>query len=1040
MAIPNHTLEQIELTDTFKEWSDKCNLAIVALQNTNFATTDNAVLLNVIQTITASKTFSEGVNFNGDIIGYGDVSFRGANKTLSLELGQVNVALETDIDIIRPNILFKHNVEDVGYNLTSSATGVTLGGGNLELLDGSVLDLQGTTPTMKVGSATWLLPNLAPTTNSLLQWNDSNDTLEWAAVSTLAAAVSSLVRDEFINSSVTPTAEIIPVGSYMEVDSSVLINWPQSAGDYILNPVYPGWMVCDGNDIPLLDSPYVEADWESIINLLNDGVDNSPLNATLPNIAVVSGPPDKVTLIKVNPDPVVAFQVTNITAGTGNNGITLTGPNGVAASSFGIQGGKVGLNVNTDDFEFEAGGELKIANIGSAETASTVVRRDADGRARFEAPSDDKDAANKKFVDDSVQVVVNDIGFSKGKVSRLGISGQGDVSVHASTHRNRFVYIDANGLVHLHGDSGDDLPTTSSQNAKGNILYAISPITKEIQKMKDVYLSQYSIFQVGEDDILYGSGNNRYGAIGQEDRVGDVDVMGHATSGIAQYSRSSSSTAIPAMLPSSSIWPGSYVTCEYLTNSENPHGSSLGDHTIKTKDGLDSSNATDDESLGYIISTGVGGYDSFGMGNSNNNTTRALGAHVWGLNVNSAGRNLWDVFGTSGVFGSFNRVASTWRIKQVVRARYAHLVIVGNATGAENEVWGAGLNNIGQLGHPVLTNSMGEFVPALNAATSFSSTNLTYAASVYTLNVAHNFEDFEAVNLGYGWKFVITGDAAGADKTTKFRLFSDEVQARTARNDNGVVGSYNVANPHLYTWSQRKKLKGITSLTIGETSDDYIAVYALTDTGDLWTWGDNRNGELGHGNRSSTSIPKKQATDVASVHPTKYSSMFFRKLDNTIHFGGIQVYGTSGATSGANGNKTSFTAVDLPTGDVLKMFTTQGYSSGHHAATNQWVIIKDGTNPAHLYVLGYNHNYRLGVAFNSGTYTNGWIRVPFPEDAGNIKQLNGITQTTFILCKDNDDDVNGRIYRAGGGSGDWGIWESGDGESQNFEDWNSFVR
>ena len=49
---------------------------------------------------------------------------------------------------------------------------------------------------------------------------------------------------------------------------------------------------------------------------------------------------------------------------------------------------------------------------------------------------------------------------------------------------------------------------------------------------------------------------------------------------------------------------------------------------------------------------------------------------------------------------------------------------------------------------------------------------------------------------------------------------------------------------------------------IGET-DDYSA--AITKDGSLYTWGDNRDGELGNGTRTDSPVPVKIMDNVASV-------------------------------------------------------------------------------------------------------------------------------------------------------------------------------
>ena len=53
-------LTQINNTDTFKEWADKCNAIIDGLNTTDFVTSaDSIVTLTGNQTITGAKTFQE---------------------------------------------------------------------------------------------------------------------------------------------------------------------------------------------------------------------------------------------------------------------------------------------------------------------------------------------------------------------------------------------------------------------------------------------------------------------------------------------------------------------------------------------------------------------------------------------------------------------------------------------------------------------------------------------------------------------------------------------------------------------------------------------------------------------------------------------------------------------------------------------------------------------------------------------------------------------------------------------------------------------
>lgn len=169
----------------------------------------------------------------------------------------------------------------------------------------------------------------------------------------------------------------------------------------------------------------------------------------------------------------------------------------------------------------------------------------------------------------------------------------------------------------------------------------------------------------------------------------------------------------------------------------------------------------------------------------------------------------------------------------------------------------------------------------------------------------------------------------------------------------------------------------------------YSVAYALCANGQLYTWGQNANGQCGLGTTTAVTSPTLAATGVTKVftqfngsYDIANSKLIIQKDDGYLYGAGYNGYGQLG--TGDVANKTSFTRLDAfgtnPLG-VWNLGTTYG---------SLFVLKSDGV----LMACGYNGQGQLGVGNVTATIhptnvTSAWLSGIASPDANTIIQMAG---------------------------------------------------
>lgn len=677
-------LIRIDNTDTFKEWADKCNAIIDGLNSTDFITNVAGIMtLSSSQIVTGQKTFSQSTSFSGGFT-------TTANYTLGGTTGTVNTSTFT---VNSSNSTIGGGFEAVGargirFKASSASSAASLkfenagtpqklvfdyagDGGVFEIGDGNKLALGGSSPTLTVNSYDWKLPATSPgATPSILKWTGSDNNLSWLAESSLAESIVTDVRDILQNSNFTLPVTLIPVGTMIAVDARILDSWETagSPAQYTAWGGAPGWIPCDGQTLSY-DENASPADitYKELVQLLEG--DNSPSSGTTTLPDTIGSPAEDpiggnsiVYLIKYKSDDTTAFSVSTTTGTAGASGIDLFNTSGTGVGSFDITGGKIGLNIDTSVFSFDGDGALT-ADVDTGAVGNTIAKRDASGALTVSDPTDSAHAATKGFVDRAVGEVGSVRAFPEL------IDGH---QTYADYTNWSMTFVDKNGRGLVVGNTtsqraGGPFPNPQP-NSPSAWLNAISPITDREATFERTFPTRVNYFFIDDDGILYGSGRNNGGQIGQRDRGTGTDFIDYYSqfheSGQAPYNGAEINTLIPAMLPQKSAWPAGAVTVDKVSyGDEGEAGVGI---LIKTKDGVGNSYVSGDRyqgferyetsndatefggagvpyTRGWLIGSSDNSQGALGDGSSTQTSYTSSGAKVFGLN--SAGTSLWATFG-----------------------------------------------------------------------------------------------------------------------------------------------------------------------------------------------------------------------------------------------------------------------------------------------------------------------------------------------------------------------------------------------------------
>lgn len=639
--------------DNFKVWIDQFNAIVNELQNIEFAIDDEFVNIIGNQVITGSKTFDHSTLFKANVIISGDFNQNGlidanvADKELNFSYG-----VEGNLRFIGKNgisLLSNSTANEFRFGFESADATNTLilnyatSGGTFKIANNVNLEVENS--QIKFGSSTWNFPSF-PSGTSYLTWNGTS--LSWIANQDLAASIANEVGNTL---ALTNTAEILPVGTIIDIDTTKAEQWRggnPSTGGGLVNGHLPddnfyGWLILNGGTITAANanSPFV-----NLIDLLNNTTNPSPTRPfpisaqLLPN--TTSGSPSTVKLIKYLPDAVATFGLTR------GKGISFFETDGVTSKPGGtstLKNGVTHIEVNADNgvFQFDNNGQLQL---------KPNVPRYTDNRLTTATPVNNTDATNKAYVDQLVAA-----GGVEGSCYDLMQSSDG---LGYSDSKNSFSIVDKSGTGRVWRTSATS--TLFSESVDADVtLNAISPFGTNFGKvtpLKTTFATLDQFFFTDHDDVIYGYGANTSGAIGASSRgVGEFSDYYNRFFPSNPYSGNPQARQLlPSFLPLQALWPANAVLVDKITGITGSNDSNI-NITIKTKDGYDNAyinnnhlsglisyfNGSNAYTRGYYISSGRNSEGQFGNGTLSS-TTVTTGPLVWGPRFDSPGRNLWYNF------------------------------------------------------------------------------------------------------------------------------------------------------------------------------------------------------------------------------------------------------------------------------------------------------------------------------------------------------------------------------------------------------------
>ena len=673
-------LTQIDNTDTFKEWADKCNAIIDGLNSTDFVTNaEGIVTVSSNQTITGRKTFSQLLDLTGGFTTTANYTLGGTSGVINTPTFTVNSGDTTIGDGFQAvgarGISFKASstADAASIKFENSGTPQKLvfdyagSGGIFEISDGNKLALGGSSPTLTVNNYDWNLPATSPGSDpSILKWDGTGNNLSWFREADLASDIVTDVRDILQNSNFTLPVNLIPVGTMIAVDARILDSWDTAGSpeEYTVWSGAPGWIPCDGQTLSYDENASPEdIVYKELVELL-EGTDSPTADSTTLPDTIGSPAEDPiggnaiVYLIKYKSDDTTAFAVSTRTGTAGADGINLFDTSGTEVGSFDITGGKIGLNIDTSVFSFDGDGALT-ADVATDATANTLAKRDSNGALTVAEPTADEHATTKAFVDRAIQENRGSVRafpeLPDGHQAFGGDRTNGSYGMTVVDRYGRGVFGAINRYARNSGENAD------SSFPKG-WFNTFSPITDKEAIFERTVITSNNYFFIDSDDIIYGTGDNRYGQIGQRDRgtgIDRTDYYGY-TDRSPHYNDTAVEFPIPAMLPQKTVWPANAVTVDTIT-----YGTTRGGDypliVVKTKDGVGNDYVNDDRlqglesyqtdsgvpyTRGWLIGSSSNSSDQFGLGGAGSYTPTSYtstGARVFGSG--GPGWSLWTIFG-----------------------------------------------------------------------------------------------------------------------------------------------------------------------------------------------------------------------------------------------------------------------------------------------------------------------------------------------------------------------------------------------------------
>jgi alpha-tubulin suppressor-like RCC1 family protein len=292
------------------------------------------------------------------------------------------------------------------------------------------------------------------------------------------------------------------------------------------------------------------------------------------------------------------------------------------------------------------------------------------------------------------------------------------------------------------------------------------------------------------------------------------------------------------------------------------------------------------------------------------------------------------------------------------------------------KLWGWGLNDLGELG---TGDTVSQYVPyeiTGNASNSlygktvvdaWTGTDNTAEPSWHVLTSdgnIHSCGDNDVGQLGMGdtntrYNY---SEVPVISNITDFAAGAQNAKHCLALNDSGVVyawgynaqGQLGLGNTTQMNIPMQITYFSSNLITVRDVGAEYNASWAIDTDNNLYTWGINNYGQLGNGTTTNGTSPSLVMTNVSKcfMQGGNLTSTFVIKTDGSVWSTGYGAYGSLGNDAANTGNLSSFAECKI---------------GGTASFTNAVEVIGNGSNAfirtadGKVYAAGYSGNGNLGI-------------------------------------------------------------------------------
>ena len=227
-------------------------------------------------------------------------------------------------------------------------------------------------------------------------------------------------------------------------------------------------------------------------------------------------------------------------------------------------------------------------------------------------------------------------------------------------------------------------------------------------------------------------------------------------------------------------------------------------------------------------------------------------------------------------------------------------------------------------------------------------------------------------------------------------------------NGNGQLGLNHTATTLVPSKVKDETSKGVLSNIIDITCGSSTS-YALTEDGQIWSWGNNGNGQFGNGTTGWKSVPQKAEINNVAKVIASYDSAIALKEDGSVWSWGYNGYGTTGNGTTVN-NVTTPVQPEWEDGTIITKAIDIGTSEYTH-------YILDANYK--VYAAGYNYQGLIGdtTKNTSSCYTE--VKAKYGDTITNkiVKISNSMTRdaNTYFIREDGSilglgENINNQLF------------------------------